>query len=874
MGIDTARCDSTGHTHINFLLKPEVAGLSNLTFRVKVKDARGSYFYQDASVQVGVWQRVTVNLTGMQLESGQLPLTHPLQVVDIGVPASPPSNGSFLVTDVKFDDHLTFAGASHLKLLEFKLEQQGLSEHEWWLDDIGLNLMADDPYPDVPRLAISLGPYGQNPWRGPTLVHYAQPLAPFLIGAAALCQTYLELHRDAQDEFNARYGGVKGPILPVHTRNDLENIALCGEENFGKFCWWPRHRNYGKVSGAWHFNAALTDASGNGHAFWWSSGSPAYTTGVCQPGETAVRFDGSAHASLASNPLFEPGDQPFSVTMILKGPAATGWQWLADKMGTDGWVIQTKGAGSRDLQMKVTTSAGTFYSDIPNALDGDWHMVTWMVAPAAGKIYKIKDGSLLGEDGFAIGSGLNNTAYLNLGLSAAFTLDYFRYDRRVLPPEEYQSAWDIVRGYQNGSAYPEASHALGQYWAFMRLAQYYFVSGDPAAWEVLEHWLAWIDAYGQPESGGWTFPVNFSEYGFTYGTYDPGAAASLALGCLYVYLKNGDARAVTWARRILDDLRLNRVSGEFGGGYKSDYHYAWLNALVAQAFGLAVNGRAGQAHKFPSLPEDQSHFEGLINWMFDHAGDEKPNLLNSDLIPFAYLEDTDNWDYAPNYLFLRQMGSLEAVVLMAGAALEYGKLSGDFGWFERLLGFILEDNLVRLTASQIRDLTTSHTLAGVKNVVRIRYADYDQDNSKFCEVRDEAGVERWGEQVADLDFRYGSPVVLEDPAVADLLASRLLQRLAAPWELVRLTTWLEGARLELGDTLAVSSDFHGLEAEEFTVFGKTLDLKRRRVELDLARPAGPGWAWAADFEGGGHDACAIDQASPYDPNWNSRAYAG
>ena len=30
-----------------------------------------------------------------------------------------------------------------------------------------------------------------------------------------------------------------GPIMPVHTRNDIENIALCGEENFNKFCWWP-----------------------------------------------------------------------------------------------------------------------------------------------------------------------------------------------------------------------------------------------------------------------------------------------------------------------------------------------------------------------------------------------------------------------------------------------------------------------------------------------------------------------------------------------------------------------------------------------------------------------------------------------------------
>ena len=53
-----------------------------------------------------------------------------------------------------------------------------------------------------------------------------------------------------------------------------------------------------------------------------------------------------------------------------------------------------------------------------------------------------------------------------------------------------------------------------------------------------------------------------------------------------------------WARRLLDDLRENRLDPGFGG-YQSDYHYAWLNGLVLRAFGLAVNGAAGQAYVFP-----------------------------------------------------------------------------------------------------------------------------------------------------------------------------------------------------------------------------------------------------------------------------------
>lgn len=318
-GLDTSRCNSAGHINVNFLIKPEVTGASTLTIRVKVKDAQGSYFYRDAPVQVNAWQRVTVTLDEMSLESGASPLSHPLQVVDIGIPASPPSNGALTLTDLKFDDHVTFATAPRLKVLEFKMEQQGATEHEWWLDEVALNLNAADPYPYAPRLAISLTPYGQNPWRGPTLVHYVQPLAPHLVGSPQLTQTYLQVHADAQQEFTRHYGGVPGPIMPVHTRNDVENIALCGCEDFGQFSWWPRYRNFGKVSGAWHFNGALTDASGNGHTLWWSGGSPNYTSGICQPGNTALHFDGSGgHAYLNPGSDFLLEDRDFTLEAVAR----------------------------------------------------------------------------------------------------------------------------------------------------------------------------------------------------------------------------------------------------------------------------------------------------------------------------------------------------------------------------------------------------------------------------------------------------------------------------------------------------------------------------------------------------------------------------
>ena len=89
-----------------------------------------------------------------------------------------------------------------------------------------------------------------------------------------------------------------------------------------------------------------------------------------------------------------------------------------------------------------------------------------------------------------------------------------------------------------------------------------------------------------------------------------------------------------------------------------------MNALVAQAFGLSVTGRPGQAFSFPSTQADQDHFEAMIGQFQTMSGDGKPNVLNADGIPFTYSEAGDLWDYAPNYLALGQNGSLEAVVLM------------------------------------------------------------------------------------------------------------------------------------------------------------------------------------------------------------------
>ena len=444
---------------------------------------------------------------------------------------------------------------------------------------------------------------------------------------------------------------------------------------------------------------------------------------------------------------------------------------------------------------------------------------------------------------------------------------------RALSGAELQDNWRIIQDQVNGSAYPEVGSGLGQYWAFLRLSEFFFLSKDAAAEAILLNWLTWIDGVGAPDGNGWKVPGQFSEFGFTYGAYDPGQTAAIALGCLFIYLRNGHDLAATWARRLLDDLRENRGDPAFGG-YKSDYHYAWLNSLVLRAFGMAVRGAAGQAFVFPAGPDDREHFDALMAWVWTHTGDEKPNVLNADLIPFAYSEAADVWEYAPNYLAMSQMGTLEAVAAMQGAALEYGKATGEWTWWQLLLDFVLVDHLVTLSPSQIRSLSLAYEQTGTENLVRVLYADYDQDNDKYAEAREAAAISAWGEAALDLDCRYGSPVVLEDPEVAQLLASRLLARLAAPRELAAVETWLEGVRLELGDTVALSSDFHGLDQEEFTVSGKDLDLGGRSVSLSLDRPLNTSWSWAVDAPGSANDAWAIEVASSFDINWAFRAEAG
>jgi len=871
--------NSTGKTTINYLIKHYLP--TSKTFRTKVRDANGRYFYHDDLVEPNVWVRVSANLSSFLPEGGGT-LTHPLTLVDIGIPSLPPAQGSFDLCDLKFDNHLTFAGSSNLRVVEFKYAEGSVELSggpDWYLDDFGIDLSVDDAYPYVPRLAISLNAYGRNPWRGPTLVHYSHPLAPYLVNRFDIKNTELALHIDAQTAFKSWYGGLPGPIVPVHTRNDIENIALCGEENFNRFCWWSRYRDYGKEVASWRFNESLTDKAGT-HTLTMTSGSPVWATGICQPGNTALSFNGTSKHAYCSGTDFHLGNADFIIETLLKfnDTNACGIIGKWNQTGNQrSWLLYRNSSQYICLGYSLDGSTSTYFSSNVMITDNNWHHI--LVTRNNGILDFYIDGDKYGNL-TANYTFFQASAELRIGSAQGSwpgylngSVDYVSISiGRGVGQEEAADRWQIAQGLANGSDYPEVGHALGQYWAFYRLGEYYFVSNDAGAWDVLNNWLGWFSTYLVADGSGWKFPVWFSEYGFTYGAYDPGAAASIAIGALYIYMRNGDARALTLAQRILGDLR-NRASGDYGGYlYKSDYHYAWMNALVAHAFGMAVVGRAGAAYRYPYEAADEVHYQNIMANFWAMSGDTKPNLLNADLIPFTYVEAADVWDYAPHYLFMRQCGSTEGLVLMMEVAIDWAKRSGSWVWFDTLLAYLLRESLAVLAASSLRRVNSSYDLTNLRNKISVFYGDYNRNNTLYHEVKNQALIDALGELPKTIDLQYGSAVITENPEMAATLADRLLQRLSAPRETVEIDAWLEAARIDLNDTVAISSDFHGFDRTEFTCFGRRTDFARGKVSLVLSRRIDYPQFWAVEDVGTDYDSYAIDADTPVDPNWSSRGY--
>ena len=212
-----------------------------------------------------------------------------------------------------------------------------------------------------------------------------------------LSQTYLTLHRDTQEEYTRRYGGAPGPIIPVHTRNDVENIVLCGEEDFSGSPRWPRRHDFGKVVGFWHFNGVLADASREGPHPRLAGGRPPriYVQGICQPGPTAVDLDGSHYLTLDDAGL-NLGTEDFTIEMVLKPGALTNGARLISKTapGGPGFEVCLGPGGAVQVVIADASGASTLTPSPGLALDTASHHYLALAADRDGQFTFSLDGSL------------------------------------------------------------------------------------------------------------------------------------------------------------------------------------------------------------------------------------------------------------------------------------------------------------------------------------------------------------------------------------------------------------------------------------------------------------------------------------------------
>jgi hypothetical protein len=261
-----------------------------------------------------------------------------------------------------------------------------------------------------------------------------------------------------------------------------------------------------------------------------------------------------------------------------------------------------------------------------------------------------------------------------------------------------------------------------------------------------------------------------------------------------------------------------------------------------------------------------------MNNFWAMSGDTKPNLLNADLIPFHDCEPHDIWDYAPYYLFMKEMGSMEGVVLMMHTALDWALYSGSYSWFNRLLEFMIRLGQAALSENQIYHINSNFMTTQVATKVNLSYGDYRRDNTLFVEEKDQSMIDLLGEIRQSLAMHYGSPVITEDANTAAKIAQRTLEYFSIPKEQLHVVADLAAARFELNDAVQVESKFHGLANDIFYLTRRLYDPGKLRVHLDLMRNVSYSPSWAVDTDGTAYDSYAIDTNSDKDADWSDRAY--
>lgn len=686
-----------GQTNIQFLVKADAA-LQGASGQLKVKQTYDINFrVANITVPPGTdWTRMTVNFSSFS------PAIDPNKTVEhVQWQLNSPGKGSLYLADVCFGDKIRFIdNANALFLVQFYMPQNGSSSQEFYLDDWRWGPYVADEYPYTPPLSININETGLGSWQGPTLVHYISPMAPYVQNDTAVLATWLDFITDAQDAFNSLYGGLKGPCIPLHSRNFLEVCHYIGAESFNRFCWASKYRHYGKAVGLWLFNETLQDSSDKGHTFTWlGTGAPSYTTGICQPGNTAISLDGSHSLQVDNHADFNfTGD--WSLACVFQ--TATTNRYLLNKDGGGaGYAVRLTSEGYLHVWASDGSNSATVTGST-NLADGSDHLLV-VRFKAGNTMFVLVDGQQIGSADVSAVGDLSNGGHLIVGADSGYgntwigSVDYLKvWNGYCISNTEAIDLWDYVRCTGFPTLYPEASYAYATFaWGFAWAAEYYYFTGDARLADWLNNIINWLDNHFQEDPAypgspkGYLIPQWFWESGFGYWGYDAEVHMAIVRGMLFYYWRTGDGRCNTWIRRLLDDFRVNRYDYSWGGYIHSGLHRAYSNGHIFRTWGLAVNGRPPGAvnppaswYEFPITSTDTDFYELFGAWWFNNVGDTQPNVLNSDLMPYVIAEDADDWEFWPNYVFRSGMGSSESMINVALAALEWGRYNGgDYSWF-------------------------------------------------------------------------------------------------------------------------------------------------------------------------------------------------
>lgn len=252
-----------------------------------------------------------------------------------------------------------------------------------------------------------------------------------------------------------------------------------------------------------------------------------------------------------------------------------------------------------------------------------------------------------------------------------------------------------------------------QYRAFMQAAHYYYLTGNSDAYTYCVNWINWIDAQTIEDPAypaapkGYKPPSYFKQWPtsaplWTNDDYSPDYHGLIIQACIFLYWRSGNAKALTWYRRLLDDLITNRVA--VNGSYVqtgTGLTYAFHQAEVGKAIGMLINGRYGGVvnYTLTATAGDITAFENLYDYFYNNRGSAKPCALSNDWLPLHQRETKTYGDNEKKWV-VDDASLSEGIANCMIFALDYRRHDPTaYGkkWFNRLKEYLYNTTIGAIT---------------------------------------------------------------------------------------------------------------------------------------------------------------------------------